>query len=465
MKTASSSKPFLQSRLSKAFFITTVSGIAILILVLAFPGILPAGWLKNRLEPILGRALDCTVRIQSARITSFFPLTIRVSDVTIEKSRPESPAAGRLESASFGISLLDLARKRPYFSRIEIDGGTIDISPSSPPQAALPPVPVTGSPAAAFSMALTAQNAPPPNPPLVIESLSVSRGTINLNDPKRPEPLVFSDFSGEGGVTERRVTCRTLKTTIAGGSFTGDGEANFGRDATSFVLHGTLAEADFAVLFARPGGTFITGTGRLKLDLRGTHSPAGGGFEQVEGGGEAEIRDGSFPKIVLGTPSFSAPKVPALPEIPGRIGGISTGPVQDIIGGILPSAKPAEKKPASATPTTPPPAAGGEVVRFQSLAVKFKFDTGRLNLTDLICTLTPEHRATADGTVFYRENPARISFQVKIPAGYFIKKNAASLPILGTLGTDSLSNLLVPVNIDGTVAKPAVRVGNLPIPL
>ncbi len=458
MKPAPSPKPFLQSRFSKAVFITAISLVALLLLLVAFPGILPAGWLKSRLEPILGRALDCTIRIQSARITSFFPLTIRVSDVAIEKSRPESPATGRLESASFGISLLDLARKRPYFSRIEIDGGTIDITPAQSPRAAVSAISPTGP--GPFSMALTAQTPAPPNPPLVIESLSISRGTITLNDPKRPEPLVFSDFAGEGGVAERRVTCRMLKLTVAGGNFNGDGEANFGRDATTFALHGTLAEADFAVLFARADGAFLTGTGRLKLDLRGTYSPAGGGFEQMEGGGESEIRDGAFPKIVLGTPSLSAPKVPAIPEIPGRIGGISTGPVKDVLGGIL--SKPTEKK---TPPTAPPPPPTGEAVRFQSLAVKFKFDTGRLNLVDLICTLDAENRATADGTVFYRENPARISFQVKIPAGYFIRKRTAALPILGALGADSFSNLLVPVNVDGTVVKPAVRVGSLPIPL
>lgn len=464
MKTAPSSKPFLQSRISKVFFILAISLVAIFVLLLAFPGILPAGWLKSRLEPILGRALDCTVRIQSARITSFFPLTIRVSDITIEKNRPESPTAGHLDSASFGISLLDIARKRPYFSRIEIEGGTIDITPAQSPQAAVSGTRVTGSAPSPFSMAATAQTPAPPNPPLVIESLSVSRGTINLNDPKRPEPLVFSDFAGEGGVADRRLTCRLLKTTIAGGNFTGDGEANFGRDATNFTLHGTLAEADFAVLFARLDGAFVTGTGRLKLDLRGTYSPAGGGFEQMEGGGEAEIREGTFPKIVLGTPTFSAPKVPSLPEVPGRIGGIDTGPVKDIIGGILPSTRPAEKKPAPTTPA-PAPSPTGEAVRFQSLALKFKFDTGRLNLADLICTLDAENRAAADGTVFYRENPARISFQVKIPAGYFIRKRATSFPVIGTFGTESLSNVLVPVNIEGTVAKPAVRVGNLPIPL
>jgi hypothetical protein len=451
-------KPFLQSRASKIVFIGAVSLVFILLLLVAFPGILPAGWLKNRLEPILGRALDCTVRIQSARITSFFPLTIRVSDIAIEKSRPDAPVTGRFESAAFGISLLDLARKRPYFSRIEIDGGTLDIvGPALPAARSSSAAP---TPAAPVLAALTAaQEAPAaPTAPLVIESLSVSRGTITLTTATRPEPLVFSDFSGEGGVTDRRLTCRTLKTTVAAGSFSGDGEANFARDATMFTLRGTLADADFARLFARTDGTFIAGTGRLKLDLRGTW--AAGGFEQMEGGGETEIRDGGFPKVVLAAPATPPlPAVPALPEIPDRIGGISTGPVRDMIGGILPATRPDDGKPA------PPAAPAGEAVRFQSLTLKFRFDTGRLNFSDLICTLDPDHRATADGTVFYRENPARISFQIKIPAGYFLKKRTVSLPFIGSVGADSLSNVLVPVSIDGTLAKPVVRVGNLPIPL
>jgi hypothetical protein len=460
-------KPFLRSRASKILFIGAISLIAILLVIVAFPGILPAGWLKNRLEPILGRALSCTVRIQSARMTSFFPLTIRVSDIAIEKSRPDAPVTGRLESATFGISLLDLARKRPYFSRIEIDGGALDIVGTELPPAKTSAATENGyHPPVVTALATLSAQEPTaaPTAPLVIESLSVSRGTITLNTSSRPEPLVFSDFSGEGGVADRRLTCRMLRTTVASGVFTGDGEANFGRDATMFTLRGTLADVDFARLFARTDGTFISGTGRLKMDLRGTWSGGGGGFEQMEGNGETEIRDGGFPKIAFSPTALPTPRIPAVPEVPDRIGGIDTGPVKDLIGGILPSTGGTDGKSAPATPTSPnaPP---GESVRFQSLTLKFRFDTGRLNLSDLICTLDPDHRATADGTVFYRENPARISFQVKIPAGYFIRKRAISLPFIGSLGPESLSNVLIPVSVEGSVAKPVVHVGNLPVPL
>jgi hypothetical protein len=459
MKTvATPPNPLLRSRAAKIAFISVMLLIALLVGVIAFPGVIPGGWLKGRLEPILGRAFNRTVRLDSARITSFFPLTIRVTSISIENTGAGGPNAGRVEAATFGISLLDLARKRPYFTRIDIEGGTLDVTPGEHPRSALPrpAEPPTGNSPVAAAL----QSAPPPNPPLVIEVLSISRATIRVADPKRPKdrPLVFSDLTGEGSVTDRRLTCRTVKTTVAEGSFTGDGEATFGREATTFTVRGTLADADFENLFARADGSFVTGRGQLKLDLRGAFSATSGEFEQMEGTGETEIRDGGFPKIRLATPSAALPKLPTLPEVPSSIAGIDTSPVTDILGDILPT----ETKPA---PTTPPAVGTDKTVRFQGLTFKFRFESGKLNLSEIACRLDEEHRATADGTILYRENPARISFQGKIPAGYFIRQKTVSAPILGTLGTEALSNLLVSVTVEGTVAKPTVRVGNLPIPL